>query len=176
MDLRMVKVGKNPPEDINVVVEIPMNGEPVKYELAKKSSALYVDRFMHTPMRYPNNYGFIPHTLSEDGDPIDVMIVARVPITVGAVVRCVPIGVLLMEDEHGKDEKIIAIPHPDLKPFYQNITNYKELPKTELDIMEQFFTHYKDLEDGKFVKVGGWGDAELAKKLIKESISRYGED
>jgi inorganic pyrophosphatase len=175
MDLRKVKLGKNPPEDFNVVIEIPMNGEPVKYELSKNSSALVVDRFMNTPMRYPHNYGFIPHTLSEDGDPVDVMVVSRVPLAVGSVVRCVAIGVMLMEDEHGKDEKIIAIPHPDLRPFYTNVNEYTDLPKSELDIIEQFFAHYKDLEDGKWVKIEGWRDSKEAKKLILEGIERVNQ-
>lgn len=174
MDLRLIHVGQKPPEDVNCVVEIPMDSDPVKYEAGKISSAMFVDRFLHTPMRYPHNYGFIPHTLSEDGDPIDVMLLARVPLAVGSVCRFNPVGVFLMEDEKGMDEKIIAVPHPDLNPYYHGIKEYTELPKPELGKIENFFQHYKDLEKNRWVKVLGWNDSDFAKKLIMEGIKRAG--
>ena len=168
----MIPVGRKPPEDINAVIEIPMNSDPIKYEICKKSSAMFVDRFLHTPMRYPDNYGFIPNTLSEDGDPIDILVLAQIPVAVGSVIRACPVGVFLMEDEKGKDEKIIAVPHPALNPFYQGISDYSQLPKMVLDRIENFFSHYKELEKDKWVKVVGWKDAVAAKQMILDGIDR----
>ena len=172
MDLSKIEIGKNPPYDINVVIEIPQGGEPVKYELDKASGALFVDRFLGTSMIYPANYGFIPHTLSGDGDPADVLVVTNLPIIPGAVVRCRPIGALLMEDESGVDEKIIAVPVEKLHPFYKNIKSYKDLPEILCEQISHFFQHYKDLEKGKWVKILKWVDAEEAAETIKEAIAR----
>jgi len=172
MDLKKIPIGKNPPNDINVIIEIPLNGDPVKYEVDKESGAMFVDRFLHTAMYYPVNYGFVPHTLSEDGDPLDVMVVGRHAVAVGSVMRSRPIGVLMMEDEAGMDEKILAVPHPKLHPFYDNVVNYDDLPPVVIQQIEHFFAHYKDLEEGKWVKVAGWRNAEEAGKIIQESIER----
>jgi len=172
MDLKHISVGKNPPYDVNVIIEIPLRGEPIKYEIDKESGAMFVDRFLHTSMRYPTNYGFIPHTLSDDGDPVDVMVVSQTGVTVGAVLRSRPIGVLLMEDEAGKDEKILAVPHSKLHPFYDDVQSYSDLPPILLQQIEHFFAHYKDLEPGKWVKVTGWGDAALAGKIIQDGIDK----
>ncbi len=172
MDIKKIPIGKNPPEDVNVIVEIPLKGDPVKYEICKESGAMFVDRFLHTAMYYPTNYGFIPHTLSEDGDPVDVMVVGRHGVAVGAVMRSRPVGVLLMEDEAGQDEKILAVPHPKLHPFYDDVSSYSDLPRTLLEQIEHFFAHYKDLEPGKWVKVLGWGGPEKAAEVIREGIER----
>jgi inorganic pyrophosphatase len=174
MDLNKVPTGKNPPYDVNVVIEISLGGLPIKYEVDKESGAMFVDRFLHTSMQYPVNYGFVPHTLSDDGDPVDVMVVGRMGVNVGAVMRCRPIGVLLMEDESGKDEKILAVPHSKLHPFYDEVQSYKDLPEIYVQQIEHFFAHYKDLEPGKWVKVTGWGEADVAGKLIQQGIERLG--
>ena len=175
MDLSKIPVGKDAPHDINVVIEIPLGGVPIKYEVDKESGAMFVDRFLHTAMHYPVNYGFVPHTLSNDGDPVDVMVVSQIGVTVGAVLRSRPIGVLLMEDESGKDEKILAVPHSKLHPYYDEVQSYKDLPTILLQQIEHFFAHYKDLEPGKWVKVTGWGDASTAARLIQEGIDRASE-
>ncbi|MEM9682342.1 MAG: inorganic diphosphatase [Pseudomonadota bacterium] len=172
MDVSKIEIGQNPPWDINVIIEIPMGGAPVKYELDKESGALFVNRFLHTSMQYPANYGFVPHTLSEDGDPIDVLVVGQVPVAVGAVIRSRPIGVVLMEDEAGTDEKILAVPVDDLHPFYANITSYRQLPQVYCDQITHFFTHYKDLEKNKWVAVKRWGEADEATKMLLQSIER----
>lgn len=172
MRLEAIAIGKNPPEDINVIVEVPIGGEPIKYELDKASGTLVVDRFLYTPMRYPGNYGFVPHTLSDDGDPIDVLIANTRPILPGAVINVRPIGVLKMEDEAGGDEKIIAVPTPKLSQRYAKVYNYSDMPSITLQQIEHFFTHYKDLESGKWVKMVGWGDADEAKRLISEAVER----
>jgi inorganic pyrophosphatase len=172
MDLKKIPIGKNPPYDVNVVVEIPLRGDPVKYEICKESGAMFVDRFLHTAMFYPTNYGFVPHTLSDDGDPVDVMVVGKHGVAVGSVLRSRPIGVLLMEDESGQDEKILAVPHPKLHPFYDEVQSYKDLPSILIQQIEHFFAHYKDLEVGKWAKVLGWGDAEKAAEIIQEAIAR----
>lgn len=172
MDIGKVPVGKNPPHDINVIIEIPLRGDPVKYEVDKESGAMFVDRFLHTAMYYPANYGFIPHTLAEDGDPTDVLVVGRVPVAVGAVLRSRPIGVLHMEDESGPDEKILAVPHTKLHPFYDEVQSPQDLPDILLHQIEHFFGHYKDLEEGKWVKVKGWGDREEAARMIEAAIAR----
>jgi inorganic pyrophosphatase len=160
------------PQDINVIVEIPQGGEPVKYELDKASGAMFVDRFLHTAMFYPGNYGFMPHTLSEDGDPIDVLIVGQVPVVPGAVVRCRPIGALLMKDEAGADEKVIAVPVDQLHPFYTGVASYEDLPGILREQIAHFFQHYKDLEKGKSVEITRWADAEETADLIRAAIER----
>ena len=172
MRIDAIPIGDNPPEDINVVIEVPVGGEPIKYELDKDSGTLWVDRFLHTPMRYPVNYGFVPHTLSDDGDPIDVMIASTRPIVPGAVMNARPIGVLHMEDESGGDEKILAVPASRLTLRYQSVQNFSDVPPITIEQIEHFFTHYKDLEPGKWVKIVGWGDREEAKRMVVEAIER----
>ena len=191
MDLKKIPIGKNPPRDINVIIEIPLRGDPVKYEICKESGAMYVDRFLNTAMYYPVNYGFVPHTLSDDGGFIlthtDVTeqettrrrlmaaeaeqraLISAIP---GAVMRCRIVGVLLMEDEGGMDEKILAVPHSKLHPFYDGVTSYEDLPKILVQQIEHFFVHYKDLEVGKWVQLKGWGGPEKAAAIIQESIDR----
>ncbi len=171
MDLNKIPIGRNPPAEVNVVIEVPIGGEPVKYELDKASGAIFVDRFLHTSMRYPCNYGFVPHTLSADGDPVDVLVAARTPVISGAVVRARPVGVLIMEDEAGQDEKILAVPADDLFPYYKDIDSYRQLPPILLEQIAHFFAHYKDLEPDKWVKIKGWGDAEEAQRLVEEGIA-----
>ena len=172
MQLEAIPVGKNPPDDVNVIIEVPIGGEPIKYEMDKASGALFVDRFLHTPMRYPGNYGFVPHTLSDDGDPIDVLIASTRPIMPGAVINVRPIGVLKMSDEGGEDEKIIAVPSPKLTKRYVDVTELSHVPEITREQIKHFFEHYKDLEPGKWVKVTGWGDAAEARKMIVEAIER----
>lgn len=176
MDIQKIPAGKNPPHDINVVIEIPMGGMPVKYEIDKDSGALFVDRFLQTAMFYPANYGFIPQTLSGDGDPCDVLVLGHTPVVPGCVIRCRPVGVCLMEDEAGSDEKIIAIPVDKLQPFYVGVTSYKQLPETLIWQITHFFEHYKDLEKEKWVKVIKWGDADEAEQVIAEAIARAGKN
>jgi inorganic pyrophosphatase len=172
MDLARIPIGDNPPHEVNVVVEIPQGGEPVKYEVDKKSGAIFVDRFLHTAMFYPANYGFIPHTLSEDGDPIDCMVISASAVVPGVVLRSRPIGALLMEDEAGIDEKILAVPIDRLHPFYRQVTSPRDLPEILLGQIEHFFTHYKDLEKGKWAKVRRWAEVQEAIELIRAGIER----
>lgn len=172
MRLDAIAIGKNPPEDVNVIIEVPIGGEPIKYELDKAAGTLVVDRFLYTAMRYPGNYGFVPHTLSDDGDPIDVLVANTRPIIPGAVINVRPIGVLKMEDDAGGDEKIIAVPSPKLTQRYAHVQNYSDLPAITTQQIQHFFEHYKDLEPGKWVKLLGWGDAAEARKLIAEAIVR----
>jgi len=172
MRIEAIPIGDNPPEDVNVIVEVPIGGEPIKYELDKASGTLFVDRFLHTPMRYPGNYGFVPHTLSEDGDAIDVLVANTRPIVPGAVLNVRPVGVLKMDDEAGGDEKIIAVPSPRLTKRYLGVLNYDQLPQITLEQIRHFFEHYKDLEPGKWVKVVGWGDAAEARAMIAAAIAR----
>jgi inorganic pyrophosphatase len=172
MRIDAIAVGINPPDDVNVIIEVPIGGEPIKYEMDKAAGTLVVDRFLHTPMRYPGNYGFVPHTLSEDGDPIDVLVANSRPIVPGAVINVRPIGVLKMEDDAGGDEKILAVPVPKLTKRYERVFNYTDLPRITLEQVQHFFEHYKDLEPGKWVKMHGWGDAAEAKRLISEAIAR----
>ncbi len=172
MRLDAISVGKNPPHEVNVVIEVPIGGEPIKYEMDKASGALIVDRFLYTAMRYPGNYGFIPHTLSEDGDPCDVIVANTRAVIPGAVMSCRVVGVLLMEDEAGGDEKIIAVPSNKLTRRYEKVNNYSDLPEITLQQIEHFFSHYKDLEKDKWVRVLGWGDAEKAFQIINESLER----
>ncbi|PHR57242.1 MAG: inorganic diphosphatase [Robiginitomaculum sp.] len=173
MDIHKIKVGENAPTDINVIIEVPLGGEPIKYEMDKESGAMFVDRFLYTSMRYPCNYGFIPHTLSDDGDPTDVLVVGQRALMPGVVVRARPIGVLLMEDEAGFDEKIVAVPHTKLTPYYDDIKSYKDLPQVLQDRIPHFFAHYKDLEKNKWVKVIGWADREKAEELILAGVKAY---
>ncbi len=174
MDLDRVTIGNAPPHDLNVVVEIPLRGmPPVKYELDKESGAMMVSRFLHTAMYYPVNYGFLPHTLAEDGDPADVCVVGQTPVIPGAVLRSRPIGVLVMEDEEGQDEKILAVPHATLHPFYADVEEYGDLPPILRDQIKHFFSHYKDLEEGKWVSVSDWRGVDEAHRLINESVERY---
>ena len=172
MRIEAISVGANVPKEVNVIVEVPAGGEPIKYEMDKEAGTLVVDRFLYTSMRYPGNYGFIPHTLSDDGDPIDVLIANQRAIIPGAVVACKPVGVLKMMDEAGGDEKIIAVPVPRLTRRYENVHNYLDLPDITIKQIEHFFEHYKDLEPGKWVKVAGWGNAIEAEKLILEAMER----
>lgn len=175
MRIDAIPIGENPPEDVNVIIEVPVGGEPIKYELDKTSGAMFVDRFLYTPMRYPGNYGFVPHTLSDDGDPIDVIVTSTRAIMPGAVMNVRPIGVLLMSDESGNDEKIVAVPSTRLTRRYQAMRTVADLPQITLDQVQHFFEHYKDLEPDKWVKVVRWGDAEEAKRLIGEAIDRAGQ-
>lgn len=172
MDIKKIPVGKDAPWDVNVIIEIPLRSDPIKYEICKESGAMFVDRFLHTAMYYPCNYGFIPHTLSDDGDPVDVMVMGRIPVAVGSVIRARPVGVLLMEDESGTDEKILCVPHSKLHPYYDDVTNFGDIQSTDLRRIEHFFAHYKDLEEGKWVKVRGWGDAKQAADLIQQGMER----
>ncbi|HLG88015.1 MAG TPA: inorganic diphosphatase [Alphaproteobacteria bacterium] len=172
MRLDAVPIGISPPDDVNVVIEVPIGGEPIKYEMNKEAGTLFVDRFLHTPMRYPGNYGFVPHTLSQDGDPIDVLVANTRPIVPGAVINARPVGVLRMEDDGGGDEKIIAVPSPRLTQRYLHVANYTDLPQITLDQIQHFFEHYKDLEPGKWAKLKGWGDAAEARRMIAEAIAR----
>ena len=172
MRLEAVSIGANPPHDVNVVIEVPIGGEPIKYEMDKASGALVVDRFLHTAMRYPGNYGFIPHTLSGDGDPCDVIVANTRAIAPGAIMSCRIVGVLMMEDEAGGDEKLIAVPSAKLTQRYDAVKDYTDLPQITLDQIEHFFAHYKDLEPGKWVKIIRWGDAVEARQLVLEGIAR----
>jgi len=173
MRIDAIPTGKNPPDDVNVIVEVAIGGEPIKYEMDKAAGTIFVDRFLYTPMRYPGNYGFIPHTLSEDGDPIDVLIANTRPIVPGAYISVRPVGVLKMEDDGGGDEKIIDVPSPKLTQRYAGIHNYTDLPPITLEQIQHFFEHYKDLEPGKWVKMKGWGDAAEAKRMIVAAMARY---
>lgn len=172
MRIEAISTGRNPPDEVNVIVEVPIGGEPIKYELDKAAGALVVDRFLHTSMRYPGNYGFIPHTLSDDGDPCDVIVANTRAVFPGCIMAVRPVGVLLMEDEAGGDEKIIAVPATRLTKRYESVTTYTDLPKITLDQIQHFFEHYKDLEPGKWVKVLRWGDADEARRLIVEAMER----
>jgi inorganic pyrophosphatase len=172
MDINKIGIGQDPPNDINVIIEIPQGGHPVKYEMDKASGAMFVDRFLHTAMFYPANYGFIPHTLSEDGDPIDCMVGGPTPVVPGVVLRSCPLGALLMEDEKGIDEKILAVPVDELHPFYKQISSYRDLPEILLEQICHFFQHYKDLEKGKWVRVLRWAETGEAADLIRAGIER----
>ena len=172
MQLEKLPTGPNVPDELYVVVEIPAYGPGIKFEFEKSSGALLVDRFLATPMHYPCNYGFIPQTLALDGDPVDVMVVGRMPVIPGAILRARPIGVLKMEDEAGMDEKVLAVPIDKITPINKNIRSYRDIPEIDLARIAHFFEHYKDLEPDKWVKVLGWDDAEEAKRLIMEGIER----
>ncbi|HFB64905.1 MAG TPA: inorganic diphosphatase [Aeromonadales bacterium] len=173
MSLNKIASGQNVPEEINVIIEIPAHSDPVKYEVDKDSGALFVDRFMSTCMHYPCNYGYVPHSLSNDGDPVDVLVPTPYPLQAGSVIRCRPVGVLNMTDESGEDAKIIAVPADSLSRVYRGINEASELNQLLLDQIVHFFEHYKDLEPSKWVKIIGWADAAAAKKEIVDSIQRY---
>ena len=172
MNLDAISIGADPPREVNVIVEVPVGGEPIKYELDKRSGALVVDRFLYTAMRYPGNYGFIPHTLSDDGDPCDVLVANTRAIVPGAIMSVRPVGVLFMEDEAGGDEKIIAVPSSKLTQRYDKIKTYSDLPDITLQQIQHFFEHYKDLEPNKWVKILRWAGADEAHQLINDSIAR----
>jgi inorganic pyrophosphatase len=165
-----VPAGKDVPNDINVIIENPMGGSPVKYELDKKSGVIFVDRFLHTPMFYPGNYGFIPHTLSGDGDPVDVIVISPLPVVPGSVLRSRPVGVLLMEDDGGEDEKIVAVPVTKMYPYHSRIQDLDDISQIQRDQIAHFFTHYKDLEPDKWAKIRGWGNADTARELILKGL------
>lgn len=175
MGLENLKPGDSVPENINVIIEIPSNSNPIKYEVEKASGLVRVDRFLATAMFYPCEYGFIPHTLSEDGDPVDVLVVSPYPLFPGALISCRPIGMLKMTDESGKDTKILAVPLDKLTKKYQNIHKPDDLDKSLLNSIEHFFKHYKDLEEGKWTKIEGWEDVSAAHKEILASVNRYQE-
>ena len=172
MYLDKISVGANPPHEVNVIIEVPIGGEPIKYEIDKDSGVLVVDRFLYTSMRYPGNYGFIPHTLSGDGDPCDVLVVNTRAITPGAMMSVRPVGVLFMEDEAGLDEKIIAVPASRLTRRYDSVKSYRDLPQITVEQVQHFFEHYKDLEHEKWVNVVRWGDVTDAERLILEGVER----
>lgn len=176
MNISTIPIGANPPDEINVIIEVPVGGEPIKYELDKQSGALFVDRFLYTPMRYPGNYGFVPDTLSEDGDPIDVLVCNTRALVPGAVISCRPVGVLVMEDDGGQDEKVIAVPASHITRRYDDVKNYDDLPAITREQIQHFFEHYKDLEPGKWVKIQRWADADEAKRFIVEAIDRANKD
>ena len=173
MGLDRVSSGKDLPNDFNVVIEISMHSEPIKYEVDKESGQIFVDRFMSTAMHYPCNYGYIPHTIAGDGDPVDVLVVSQFALPPGVVVRCRPIGMLKMIDEAGEDAKLLAVPVDKLTPMYRDVKSPRDLPQIVLDQISHFFEHYKDLEPGKFVKVQGWGDVEDAKREIMQGVERF---
>ena len=173
MSLDRVSSGRNLPDDFNVIIEIPAHGEPIKYEVDKESGAMFVDRFMSTAMHYPCNYGYIPHTLSEDGDPVDVLVITPIPLITGVVVRCRPIGMLKMTDEAGVDGKLLAVPVDKLCGLYRGVSRPEDLQALLLAQISHFFEHYKDLEEGKWVKVEGWAGVDDARAEILAGVERY---
>ena len=172
MRIDAIAIGDHPPDDVNVIIEVPMGGQPIKYELDKEAGTLVVDRFLYTPMSYPGNYGFVPHTLSDDGDPIDVLVCNTRELVPGCVINVRPIGVLIMEDNAGQDEKIIAVPARKTTRRYDHVENYSDLPEITLQQVEHYFEHYKDLEPGKWVRIGDWHGVDVARQLILEAIER----
>jgi inorganic pyrophosphatase len=175
MRIDAIAIGDNPPEDVNVIIEVPVGGHPIKYEMDKNAGTLVVDRFLYTPMSYPGNYGFVPHTLSEDGDPIDVLVCNTRELIPGCLINVRPIGVLIMEDNAGQDEKIIAVPSPHVSRRYEKVHEYSDLPAITLQQIEHFFEHYKDLEPGKWVRIGNWHGSEHAREMIEMAILRARE-
>jgi len=173
MNLDRVSSGNNVPNEINVIIEIPAHSDPVKYELDKSTGAMFVDRFMSTAMHYPCNYGYVPHTLSKDGDPVDVLVLSPAPLISGSVIRCRPVGVLLMTDESGDDAKILSLPIDKLCKTYRKVDSYRDLPEDLLNQISHFFEHYKDLDEGKWVRIGGWGGIDEARQEILDSIKMY---
>ena len=173
MRIDAIPIGNNPPEDVNVIIEVPVGGQPIKYEMNKEAGTLFVDRFLYTPMTYPGNYGFVPHTLSGDGDPVDVLVCNTRQLVPGCYINVRPIGVLIMEDNAGEDEKIIAVPMPKVTRRYEDVHNYTDLPEITLQQVQHFFEHYKDLEPGKWVKIEGWADAEAAKAEITNGVAAF---
>ncbi len=175
MILDRVGAGRNLPEEFNVIIEIPAHSDPVKYEVDKETGALFVDRFMNTAMHYPCNYGYIPQTLCEDGDPLDVLVVAPLPVISGCVVRCRPLGVLKMTDEKGGDAKVLAVPIKQECSLYDHIESVEQMSKNQLSQIAHFFQHYKDLDMGKWARIDGWGNAEEAKAEVLRSVERYNQ-
>lgn len=173
MSFDLVPAGKNVPDDINVIIEIPLNGDPIKYEVDKDSGAIFVDRMLGTAMHYPCNYGYVPHTLCGDGDPVDVLVVLPLALIPGSVIRCRPIGVLKMTDESGEDAKIVAVPVDKVTNLYREVESVRDLPIGSLNKIAHFFEHYKDLEEGKWVKIEGWEGPEAARQEINESVARF---
>ena len=173
MNIDLIPAGSDLPHSVNVLIEVPIGGEPVKYEFDKKSGAIFVDRILHTPMRYPCNYGFIPQTLCDDGDPLDVLVVTPYPVAPGSVIRCRPVGVLNMTDEAGGDAKLIAVPHDKLTQLYKDVQEYTDLPPLLIEQIKHFFENYKDLEKGKWVKVEGWEGADAARAAIIKAAEAY---
>ena len=173
MSLHNVSPGPRAPDEFNVIIEIPMNADPIKYEVDKESGALFVDRFMTTAMHYPCNYGYVPQTLSEDGDPVDALVITPFALVPGVVVRCRPIGLLKMADEAGRDTKLLTVPIEKLTPLYRHVQAARDLPDLTLSQIAHFFAHYKDLEPGKWVKVEEWGSPEEAKREIQEAVKRF---
>ena len=173
MNLDRVSSGKDVPNEINVIIEIPAHSDPVKYELDKETGAMFVDRFMNTAMHYPCNYGYVPHTLSKDGDPVDVLVLTTYPLIPGSVIQCRPVGVLKMADESGDDAKVLAVPIDKLSRMYRKVVSFRDLPEAVLDQIAHFFEHYKDLDEGKWVRVGGWGDIDEAKQEILASVKMF---
>ncbi|MBS0557816.1 MAG: inorganic diphosphatase [Proteobacteria bacterium] len=173
MGLDLVSAGRNVPDEINVVIEIPKDAEPVKYEVDKASGAIFVDRVLSTPMRYPCNYGYVPHTLGGDGDPLDALVILPLPLVPGSVIRCRPVGMLAMTDEAGTDEKLVVAPHVKIFAGYAHIADIDQVSAHWLERIGHFFEHYKDLEKGKWVKIDGWRDAATAKAEILAGIARY---
>lgn len=176
MSLHSVSTGRDVPDDVNVIIEIPMNSPAIKYEVDKATRAIFVDRMLKTAMHYPTNYGYIPDTLCLDGDPADVLVVMPLPLLPGCVVRCRPVGMLKMEDEAGDDAKILAVPVADVTGYYRNVDSFRDLPEMLLDQIEHFFGHYKDLERGKWVKIGGWRGVEEAREEIEMAVKRYQDE
>jgi inorganic pyrophosphatase len=176
MRIDAISIGNDPPHDVNVIVEVPLGGQPIKYELNKEAGTLVVDRFLYTSMAYPGNYGFVPHTLSADGDPIDVLVCNTRPLLPGCVINVRPIGILVMEEDSGVDEKVIGVPSPHLTRRYDGVTNYSDVPTITLQQIEHFFEHYRDLEEGKWVKIGDWGDASAARRAIGAAIARAAQN
>jgi len=172
VNIQEIPPGLNPPDEVNAFIEIPQGGQPIKYEIDPATGALFVDRFLHTAMHYPANYGFVPQTLSGDGDPCDVLVISQTPVVPASVIRCRPIGALMMTDDAGEDEKIIAVPVDRLHPFYRNVQSYRDLPEILREQIAHFFQHYKDLEKGKWVTIAKWVDADEARKLIVDAIER----
>ena len=175
MNLDRVGYGRNMPNEINVVIEIPAHSDPVKYELDKETGAMFVDRFMNTAMHYPCNYGYVPHTLSKDGDPVDVLVVTSYPLIPGSVIECRPVGVLKMTDESGDDAKVLAVPTDKLSRLYRQVQDFRDMPQLLLEQIAHFFEHYKDLDEGKWVRVEGWGGVDEAKQEILTSVKMYQE-
>jgi len=175
MNLDRVMAGKDVPNQINVIIEIPARSDPIKYELDKETGAMFVDRFMSTAMHYPCNYGYVPKTLSDDGDPVDVLVLTPYPLIAGSVIVCRPVGVLNMTDEAGDDAKILAVPIDKLCKTYRHVSSFRDVSEDMLLTISHFFEHYKDLDQGKWVRIGGWGDVDEAKAEIMHSIQQYND-
>ena len=173
MNVDRISIGRDAPSEVNAIIEVPLGGEPVKYELDKAAGILLVDRFLHTAMRYPGNYGFVPQTMSEDGDPCDVLVVGSIPVAPGALVAVRPVGVLMMEDENGPDEKIVAVPVTRIDRDFEQVRTLDDLPLSSRERIQHFFAHYKDLEGGKWVTIKGWGGVDEARELIAAAARRH---